>query len=54
MPIKDNQMRDPKVFKTKEGFYRMVLGDTEDYKNGSILFYKSKEFLILKEFAPQR
>lgn len=43
MPIKDNQMRDPKVFKTKEGFYRMVLGDTEDYKNGSILFYKSND-----------
>ncbi|EKV57376.1 glycosyl hydrolase family 32 domain-containing protein [Brachyspira hampsonii 30446] len=43
MPIKDNQMRDPKVFKTKEGFYRMVLGDTEDYKKGSIVFYKSED-----------
>lgn len=43
MPTDNTLMRDPKVFKTKEGFYRMVLGDTEDYKKGSLVFYKSDD-----------
>lgn len=36
-------VRDPKVFKTKEGFYRIVLGNTENYKNGSLIFYRSND-----------
>ncbi|MGL5956461.1 MAG: glycoside hydrolase family 32 protein [Brevinema sp.] len=34
-------VRDPKVWKTVEGFYRTVLGNTENRKQGSLLFYKS-------------
>lgn len=39
----DVHVRDPKVFKTKNGFYRIVLGNTENYKNGSLIFYKSND-----------
>ena len=39
----DVHVRDPKVFKTKEGFYRIVLGNTEDYKDGSLVFYRSDD-----------
>lgn len=36
-------VRDPKVWKTKEGFYRMVLGNTEKHRHGSLVFYKSHD-----------
>ncbi|MGL5722255.1 MAG: glycoside hydrolase family 32 protein [Brevinema sp.] len=38
-------VRDPKVWKTKEGFYRLVLGNTENQRQGSLLFYRSDDLI---------